>query len=342
MDFTPVKEAARGRLDRETWDYFLGSADGDHDRDTRAWSRWDLVPRVLTELTTVDTSVDLSGETFASPLVLAPSASQGAADPEGEIATRRAGAERGLLVAYSFHATVEVERFADAADAPWWAQAFTIEDRAISDGYLRRCAAAGASAVVLTVDVPGSLADTPWRRLPLPESVANRGNYPRDDQGRPLQVATEKRIGPDDIARTADISGLPVWVKGIMTPEDADRAINAGAAGIYVSNHGRRQLASVAPTASVLGHVMEGVEGRAPVLVDGGVRSGTDVVRALALGATAVAVGRPVPWALAAGGRALLELTLDAFIDEIRAATAGLGAGRVQDLVPGMVQPAFV
>ena len=342
MDFTAVREAASARLDPETWDYFLGSADGDHDRDARAWSRWDLVPRVMTELTAIDTTVSLGGEIFSSPLVLAPSASQGAADPAGEIATRRAAAARGLLAGYSFHATVEVERFAAAADAPWWAQAFTIEDRSISDNYLRRCAAAGASAVVLTVDVPGPLADTPWRRLALSAPVADRGNYPRDAEGRAIPVVTESKIGTSDIARTADICGLPVWVKGIMTAVDARRAIDAGAAGVYVSNHGRRQLAAVAPTAAVLRDVIDGVEGRVPVIVDGGIRSGTDVVRALALGASAVAIGRPVPWALAAGGREMLDRVLDTLVDEVRAATAGLGAGRIADLVPEMVRPAFV
>lgn len=341
MDFSGLREAARTGVSRETWDYFDGTADGDLDRDARAWGRWDLVPRVLTSLTSIDTTVAVGGESFSSPLVLAPSASQGALHPDGEIAVRRAAAAAGMLVGYSFHATVEMERFAAAADAPWWAQTYPTQDRSISDDYLRRCAAAGARAVVLTVDMPGRLADAPFRRLPLSAPVAARGNHPRGPDGQ-LPLVVECCLGPDEIARTADVSGLPVWTKGVMTAEDAHRALDAGAAGVIVSNHARRQLAGVAPTAAVLGEVVAGVDGRAPVLVDGGIRSGTDVVRALALGASAAAIGRPVLWALAAGGQDGVEAMLATLAEEVRVTLAALGAASVADLRPGMVRPAFV
>lgn len=340
MDFTPVRETARASMSEETWTYFEGTADGDVDRDARAWRRWDLVPRVLTGLTSIDTSTMIGAHTFASPVVLAPTASQGAVHPDGELATRRAAAAAGMLVGYSYHATIEVERFAAAADAPWWAQAYVMEDRGVSDAYLRRCAAAGAAAVVLTVDLPGTLSDPPWRRLRLSDEVARRGNHPAE---YPLGTApvAEACLGPDEIVRTREVSGLPVWVKGVMTAVDARLAIDAGAAGVFVSNHGRRQLVGVAPTAAVLRDVVAGVAGRAPVIVDGGIRSGTDVVRALALGASAAAIGRPVPWALAAGGQPALEGVLATLDDEVRVAMAGLGAARVADIVPEMVRPAW-
>lgn len=340
MDFSAIRARAQQILPEATWNYFNGTALGDVDHDVRQWSRWDLVPRVLTGITSIDTTVTIGSDTVAAPIVLAPSASQGAAHPDGELATRRAAAATGLLAGYSFHATVEVERFADAADSPWWAQAYVMEDRSISDGYLRRCAAAGASVAVLTVDVPGSLADAAFRRIPMSAPVAKRGNYPKQADGTPIPVLTEPCLNPSEIERTADISGLPVWVKGIMTAEDAHRAIEAGAAGIYVSNHARRQLPGVAPTVAVLPSIVEAVSGRTPIAVDGGIRGGVDVARALALGAGAVAIGRPIPWALAAGGQDALEATLRTIIDELRVTMAALGAGDVASIAPGMVQPA--
>lgn len=340
MDFTALQSVARSRLPDDVWAYFQGAADGDADGNSRAWAGWDLVPRILTGLTSTDTLVTIGGDSFASPLVLAPSASQGACHPDGELATRRAAAALGVLAIYSFHATVEVERFAAAAESPWWAQLYVMKDRGVSDGYLRRCVAAGATAVVLTADVPGTLADLPFRRALLPDSVALRGNHPRGGDG-PIPIQTESNLGPDEIKRTADIASLPVWVKGIMTAEDAVIALEAGAAGVFVSNHARRQLAGVAPTAAVLPEIVDAVAGRVPVMIDGGVRSGTDVVRGLALGASAVAIGRPVPWALAVGGQTVLEEVLATLVDEIRVAMAGLGAARVADIGRRMVRPAF-
>jgi len=341
MDVAELEAAARRQVGDDVWAYFQGTADGDLTKDARAWERWDLVPRVMTGLRAIDTSLSLQEDGFTAPVLLQPTASQGAVHSEGELATRRAAARAGLLVGYSFHATVEVERFADAADAPWWAQAYTMRDRTVSDGYLRRCAAAGAGAIVLTVDVPGNLADAPFRRLPMSAPVAERGNYPRDASG-PVPVETESCIVPADITRTADIAGLPVWVKGVMTADDAHRAADAGAVGVIVSNHARRQLPGVAPTASVLRDVVAGVDGRVPVLVDGGIRSGTDVVRALALGARAVGIGRPVPWALAAGGQLRLERMISTLIDEIRVTMAAVGAGSLDEITDAMIRPAFV
>lgn len=340
MDFTNFQTAGQERIDAQTWSYFQGVAEGDIDRDTRAWSEWDLIPRVMTGLTEIDMRVTLGGHEFSSPIVLAPSASQAAAHPDGEIATRRAAAKAGMLASYSFHASVEVERFASAADAPWWAQAYVLDDQELYRSYLERCAAAGATAVVLTMDAPGDLADAPFRSLSMSAPVAARGNYPKSDDGLAIPVKMESCLTPDEIRRASDISGLPVWVKGILRAEDANRAIDAGAAGVYVSNHARRQLAGVIPTADVLAEIVAGVDGRAPVVVDGGIRSGTDAARALALGASAVAIGRPVPWALAAGGQPVLETVLETLNLELRVAMAGLGAGSVADLDPSMVRRA--
>jgi 4-hydroxymandelate oxidase len=293
----------------------------------------------MTGLTTIDTSVELGGHRFASPITLAASASQGGAHPDGELATAAAAAEAGVLMSYSNNATIAVERFGAAAASPWWAQIYLQRDRSASADYVARCVAAGASALVLTVDVPGILADAAFRSVPLSGAVAVRGNVPVTGAGAGL--AADTSITPDDLAELAATAGVPVWAKGVLTPDDAVRALDAGAAGVIVSNHGRRQLAGVVPVAGVLRGIAEAVGGRAPVIVDGGIRSGADVVRALALGASAVGIGRPVLWALAAGGPEALASVLATLADETRVAIAGLGAASVADITPGMVRPAF-
>ena len=188
--------------------------------------------------------------------------------------------------------------------------------------------------------MPGTLADASFRRAPLAGAVAIRGNVAPTGGG--AGAGAESAITPADVAAMVEASRLPVWAKGVMAPEDATRALDAGVAGIIVSNHGRRQLGGVAPVASVLPEIAEAVAGRAPVLVDGGIRSGIDVVRAIALGATAVGVGRPVLWALAAGGQQEVEAVLETLPEEVAVALAGLGVARVADVTPGMLRRAVV
>jgi 4-hydroxymandelate oxidase len=342
MDFAPLRAAARAAVAPDAWAFFEGTADGraDPERDARAWDRWDLVPRIMTGLTAIDTGIELGGHRFASPVTIAPTAGHGACHDEGERLTIAAAANAGVLMTYSHNASIAVERFAAAATSPWWAQIYVQRDRLVTADYMGRCADAGAAAFVLTLDVPGTLADASFRRAPLAGAVAVRGNV--GPTGGGAGAAAESSFTPADVASLVERSRLPVWAKGVMTPEDAIRALDAGAAGVIVSNHGRRQLAGVAPVADVLGGITDAVAGRAPVLVDGGIRSGTDVVRALALGATAVGIGRPVLWALAAGGQARLEAVLKALNEEVAAAMAGLGAARVADVKPGMVRRAGI
>lgn len=341
MDFTALRAAAEAALPADAWTFYQGTADGlfDPERDARAWDRWDLVPRVMTGLTAIDMTVELGGHRFASPITIAASASQGGAHPDAELATAAAAARAGVLMSYSNNATVDVERFGAAATSPWWAQIYLQRDRAATADYVARCVAAGASALVLTVDVPGILADAAFRRVPLTGAVAVRGNVPITGAG--AGIASDTSITPDDLAGLAASAGVPVWAKGVLTAEDAVRALDAGAAGVIVSNHGRRQLAGVVPVAAVLREIADAVAGRAPLIVDGGIRSGADVVRALALGATAVGLGRPVLWALAAGGSGALAEMLATLADETRVTIAGVGAAGIAEITPGMVRPAF-
>ncbi|MGN6325737.1 alpha-hydroxy acid oxidase [Pseudolysinimonas sp.] len=338
MDLALLREAARAAIAPDAWAFYQGTADGlaDPERDARAWDRWDFVPRAMTGLTAIDTTVELGGHRLRSPITIAATAAHGGAHPDAEAATAAGATAAGVLMAYSHNATLSVEAFAAAATGPWWAQTYLQRDRAATDDYVARSTAAGASAIVLTVDVPGILADAAFRRQPVTGPVQVRGNVPITGGG--AGTAAETAITPDDVARLAATAGVPVWVKGVMAAEDAVRALDAGAAGVVVSNHGRRQLHGVAPVATVLRGIVEAVDGRAPVMVDGGIRSGADVVRALALGAAAVGIGRPALWALAAGGADGVAGLLSGLQEEVAVTLAGVGVGRIADLTREMVR----
>ncbi len=337
MDFDALMPAARARLEPISWDYYRAVAGGDPDRDQQAWADIDLVPRVLRGLTAVDSSLVIGGTGFATPVMVAPTASHRLADPEGEVATARAAAAVGALMVYSSSAAVEVTEFGATATSPWWAQVYVLKDRGRTDDYLARIRAAGAEAVVLTVDNAGTFGDAPFRSSTRDLMTAMPGNYPGMTWAQ-MSAQIDPALTPDVIGEIAAGTGLPVHVKGVMHPADAVTAVAAGAAGIVVSNHGRRQLTGVAPVASTLAAVTAAVDGRVPVTVDGGIRSGVDVLRALALGATAVGVGRPVLWGLAAGGSAGVVDVLSGLTAELRQAMAGVGAESLAAIDRSMVR----
>jgi len=334
MDFDTLRAAARDAVEPTTWSFYQGTADGraDPEVDTRAWDRWSLIPRMLTGIRSVDTSIELGGHRFASPLTIAATAGQGAAHEDAEPATIAAAGVAGIHMTYSNNATVDIETFGAAAASPWWAQIYVMQDAVATDDYAARAAAAGASALVLTLDIPGTLAEASFRQNEFTGRLALRGNL------HPSTLPKESVLLPEHFAHLAEASGLPVWAKGILHPDDAVRAVEAGAAGIIVSNHGRRQLAGVIPTSVVLPEIAAAVGGRVPLIVDGGIRSGADVVRALALGATAAGIGRPVLWALAAGGRDAVASMLATLNEEIRVAMAALGASRVEEITAASVR----
>jgi 4-hydroxymandelate oxidase len=338
MDFTPLKAAARKRLDPAAWDYYQGVADDrpDADPDHDAWERIQLVPRVLHGLAGVDTSATLGTDTLATPVLVSATAAHGLAHPEAELATAAAAASAGALMVYSSSAAVEVTQFGAAASGAWWAQVYVMEDRRLTEDYLRRIVAARPTAVVLTVDHMGAPAEAPFR-TPTTPLAARPGNFP-GMTWREMSLAIEPGLVPDDIRWVADATGLPVYVKGVLHPDDAVLAVDAGAVGIVVSNHGRRQVAGVVPTAVVLPEVVAAVAGAVPVLVDGGIRSGVDVLRAIALGAVGVGVGRPVLWGLAASGAAGVSAVLQGLTAELRQAMAAVGASSLTRLLPSTVR----
>ena len=265
---------------------------------TAAWSSYRLLPRVLRDVSSVSTATTLLGQEVSTPVAIAPTSMQRAAHPDGEKAMARGAAAAGALHVVSSNAGFAFGEI--APPGPWWLQVYVPPERARIDALLDAAVAAGASALVLTVDtpVPGTkyaVADVDWEGIDL---GWHRMNLAGAGEGPAWSAA----LVPDTIGWLASRTGLPVVVKGVLRPDDAARCVEAGASAVYVSNHGGRQLDRAVATAHALPAVADAVGGSAEVYVDGGVRSGLDVLTALGLGADAVLVGRPAVWALAVDG----------------------------------------
>jgi 4-hydroxymandelate oxidase len=287
---------------------------------TEAWRSYRVAPHVLRDVREVDTACSLLDHEFALPIGVAPMTLQRAADPEGEVAMARAAAAAGVPLVVSSNAG---RTFADiaATGATWWLQVYVAAHRADTEPLLRQAAADGARGIVLTADTP--LLGTRYALPDVPPvwEVAEPGwvgaNSPATIGLDPADRTKAMDLGPADINWLAEMTSLPVVVKGILRADDARVCVDAGAAAVWVSNHGGRQLDRVVATAHSLAAVAEAVAGDAEVYVDGGIRSGLDVLLASSLGADAVFVGRPLLYALAAGGAHGVGRALDEFGAEL-------------------------
>ena len=338
MDFAPLLAAVRSRVSVEAQQYQAATAGPAEqaDRDVLAWDRLDLVPRVLRGLTGVDTGTTLFGHRFGTPVMVSATAGHPLSHPGGEVESGAGASRAGALYVYSSSAGIEVAEFGRQMAGPWWVQLYVMKEVARSRAYLDRAVAAGASAVVFTVDNPGTLGDAPFRGRQA-DTGMGPANFP-DWTWPQMSAQIEPTLHLDHIGKIGAQTGLPVLVKGILAPADAAEVTDAGAAGIIVSNHGRRQLAGVLPTADALSAVVAAVGGRIPVLVDGGIRSGVDVLRAMALGAAAVGVGRPILWGLAAAGADGVAEVIDTLTAELRQAMAAVSAGSPAELRPDLLR----
>jgi 4-hydroxymandelate oxidase len=350
LDLAALEAAARERLERGVYDYIAGGADAELTLadNLAAWSRLRLRPRVLRDVTEVSTATTLLGSPVPTPLLVAPMAYHRMADPDGEAASAAGAAAAGAAYVCSTQATMSVEEVADAApDALRWFQVYVVRDRGWTAELVARAATAGYRALVLTVDVP--LLGTRLRDLRndfrLPTGL-KPANAPPTGAARQRELAADvlaqagqfdPALTPDTIGWLAERSGLPVVVKGVLRGDDAVACLDAGAVGVVVSNHGGRQLDGVVATADALPEVAAAVGDRAEVYVDGGIRHGTDILKALALGARAVLIGRPVLWGLAAGGAAGVERVLSALVAELRLAMALCGAVSLDQITPDLL-----
>ncbi|HLM42800.1 MAG TPA: alpha-hydroxy acid oxidase, partial [Myxococcaceae bacterium] len=307
--YAVLEERARALLPQPVFDYYAGGA-GDEDTlaaNASAWSAVRLRPRVLRDVSHVDTSTTVLGTRVAAPVLVAPTAFHRLAHPLGELATAQGTAVANSLLVLSTRSSTRLESVAAAA-GPWWFQVYVLRDRGLTRELVLRATASGARALVLT-------GDTPY----VGRKRRNRDtlSIPDEDFRANLERLTDVTLAEqasnvtfDDIGWLHELSRLPVLVKGVLRADDATRCIQAGAAGVIVSNHGGRQLDGAVPTAHALPEVAQALAGRGEVLVDGGIRSGRDVLRALALGARAVLLGRPILWGRALEGAAGVQRVL--------------------------------
>jgi 4-hydroxymandelate oxidase len=347
------EERAREILPRMAFDYFAGGAGEEWTlRENRAaFGRWVLRPRVLVDVTERDTTTTVLGTPVAFPILVAPTALQRMAEREGEVATSRAAAEVGTVMVLSTIASGSVEEVAEVApDAPRWFQLYVHRDRGLTKDLVDRAAAAGYRALVLTVDTPvlGVRDRDSRNRFQTPPGVglSNVGaRFLPDVEEGESGLAAYVRSQQDPSVTWADVewlrslSDLPIVLKGIVTAEDASLAANVEVDGIVVSNHGGRQLDGTIATMDALPEAVD-ASGACEVYVDGGVRRGSDVLKALALGARAVLVGRPVLWGLAVGGEAGVRRVLRLLAQDLDVAMAIAGCRTIDEITPALVRPA--
>jgi 4-hydroxymandelate oxidase len=344
------RDAARARLDKAAWDYFRSGADQQRTlrANRRAYRAWTIWPRVLVDVSAPSLSTTVLGTPVATPILVAPTAYHRLAHPDGELATAAGAADAGSLYVVSTLATTTLEEVAAASTGPKWFQLYVHRDRGLTRSLVERAEAAGYGAIVLTVDTPilgRRLADERNRfTLPPDLTMANLASGVVGITGSGLAAYFKDRhdasLGWRDVEWLRGITRLPLAVKGVLRADDAARAVEAGAAAVIVSNHGGRQLDGAPATLEALPRVVDAVAGRAEVLHDGGIRWGTDALKAIALGARAVLVGRPVLWGLAVGGRAGVARVLTLLTEELARAMALAGCPRLDAVDRTLVERA--
>ena len=339
---------AAERLDPGVHGYFAGGAGDERTlRDNiAAFTRRRLRPRTLVDVSEVSTRATVLGTEVSMPLLVAPVAFQRLVDPDGEVAMARAAAAAGTIMCLSTIATSRPREIRERAPAaPRWLQLYCFSDRAITRALIDEAVECGFDAIALTVDAPraGRRERDLRTGFAVPAGVTAPALAAAVGTERPITMEevfglVDATLVWDDFAALASECSLPIVLKGVQTAEDARLAVEHGAAGIVVSNHGGRQLDGVAATLDILPEAVEAVDGRCAVLMDGGIRRGTDVVTALALGADAVLAGRGPLWGLAAGGEHGARRVLEIFRAEIELALALTGCPTAADLGPAHVQ----
>ncbi|XP_071995176.1 2-Hydroxyacid oxidase 2-like isoform X2 [Engystomops pustulosus] len=339
---------AKEHLPKATWEYYAAGADDCYTRDDnlQAFTRIRLRPRMLRDVSMTDTRTTILGTEISAPIGIAPTAFHCLAWPDGEMSTARAAEAVNVCYVSSTYSTCSVEEIVGAApDGFRWFQLYIYRDRKLSERLVRRVEALGYKALVLTVDVPY----TGKRR----SDVRNNFRLPPHLKVKNFEGIFEDQCGPDNYgvpANTLDpsiswkdvhwlrsLTRLPIIVKGILTKEDAELAVEHGVQGIIVSNHGGRQLDGELATIDALSEIVETVHGRVEVYVDGGIRTGSDVLKALALGAKCVFIGRPVVWGLAYKGEEGVRGVLQILAEEFRLSMALSGCRNVSEITRNLI-----
>jgi glycolate oxidase len=330
-----VIEAARANLSDAQWAYLVGASESETAmrRNRLAFDRWGFVPRVLVDVSNINTSATLLGQSLRMPVILAPIGSMQHLSPDGALGFAKAAEQYGTVMSMSIMTPPSLEEVAAHAGGPKVFQLYMQGDLEWAADVLGRVRTAGYEAICLTVDTPyHSLRD----RSLLHPMPGRRPGGGRVHEG-PNYLAS---LTWDSIPRLMDLAGLPFVIKGILNPLDAKRAAELGVAAVWVSNHGGRQLDQTVATLDMLPRIVEAIDGRCEVILDGGVLRGTDVLKAIALGADAVAIGKLQGWGMAAGGVEGLVRTLELLEAEVRMAMALVGVRSVREIEPSLVEPA--
>jgi len=345
-DFDALEERARAKLAPAAYAFAAAGADDEITTadNVAAWRRLRLRPRMLNDITRIDTGVSILGVRLETPIMVAPFGRHRLFHPDGERATARGAAAAGSVFVLPTTSTVSMEDVAaEPSAAPRWFQLYLPPDRALAENLIDRAAAAGFRAVVLTVDQPvyGSsprAARAPLKPSPdirnanLPGQPIAQNSYKPDYSGRVTFPATWR-----DLEWLVRRSSIDVLVKGVLRGDDALRCVEAGAKAIIVSNHGGRHLDAAVATADALPEIADAIAGKAELYVDGGIRRGTDIVKALALGARAVLVARPVIWGLAIDGADGVRAVLDHLRTELVRSMALCGVPWLNEITSDLV-----
>ena len=341
MDFEP---RARERVSHMAYEYISGGA-GDEISlkwNREAYDKIRLRTRVLVDVSKLDTKTRLLGQELAYPILLAPTAYHKLVHPEGEAETARGAGSAGATMVVSSFATTAVEDIARVAKEPLWFQLYVQPDRGFTRSMVERAEAAGCRAICVTVDTPVAGARNREERadfrlpagleLPHLKGLAAAGARHTPREGEIFSAILDPTLTWKDIEWLKSFAKAPVLLKGILNADDADRAAQLGVSGIIVSNHGARNLDTVPATIDALPSVVQRVAGRMPVLVDGGIRRGTDVLKAIALGASAVLIGRPYLYALGVAGASGVARTLTILRREFEIAMALTGRRSIAEI----------
>jgi 4-hydroxymandelate oxidase len=349
IDLAGLEERARGCIaEQVSFDYVAGGA-GDEItllENVAAWRQLRLRPRMLRDVSNVSTETTVLGTTIHSPVLIAPTAMHGLVSPERELATARGAARSGTIYILSMAATASLEEVAAAApEGPRWMQLYIQADHGLTRDACARAREAGYGALVVTVDSPVTTKRSRFEasEFHVPEGMTLPNLAPRSDVTPDifeLVAAYDSALTFDDLAGIKEWGGgLPLVVKGILRGDDAADCLDAGADAIAVSNHGGRQVDTCIPTADALRDVVDTIGDRAEVYVDGGIRGGADVLKALALGARAVLVGRQVVWGLAVGGAEGVDAVLNEFLSELKIAMGLCGVNDVNAVPADLLAP---
>lgn len=346
------EEEAKAKMAQMAFDYYASGANDEISlRENRqAYDRLLIYPRVLRDVSVRQMKRTVFGQEISFPVMIAPTAFHRLAHADGEIATIQAANSAGTIMVLSTLATSSIEEVAARAKGNLWFQLYVYRDREITRSLVQRAEAAGCKAIVFTVDSPvlGRRERDIRNNFHLPSGVvaknlisAELADVPAgaEDSGLAEYIASlyDQSLSWKHLEWLRSITKLPILIKGILRPDDAELAIANGASGIIVSNHGGRQLDTVPATISVLPKIVEAVAGRVDVYVDGGVRRGTDVLKALAYGAKAVFLGRPILWGLACAGQAGVEQVLELLREDLDRTMVLSGVSSLEEIDAGLL-----